>query len=119
MQRLSVLMFLAMFSASSFVQVRAGMMVRWREAAGDVIASYSGSLDLTDYALLPGFFDGDLTVLRNDDDLNALWANIPDGIEVYGQDGDFFVDTGFRTGTLLGAFDPTQQVFGYLSIRSQ
>jgi hypothetical protein len=102
-------------AATSFVQpANASVTVLWSDVGGDVIASYSGTLDLSNYDFTGGFGIDRTGVLigGSGGTENLFRGNVATDDTYYGA-GDFaFVDSGL-TANLEGTFSGTEQAFGF------
>jgi hypothetical protein len=98
---------------ASTTPCKAAVTVTWSSIGGDVIADYTGSLDLAGYEQTD--FYADTTRVWLADNLALFFANVPKISTTHywrrAGGGDLLVD--LKAGDLTGLFDGTKQAFGF------
>src|SRR5215472_16973572 len=94
----------------------ASVTVVWSNSGADVVASYSGTLDLTGYS--SGIFVSDVTDLRLGPTESVFRGNVPiSNFTHFTKPFDAYVDSGLAV-SLFGTFNGAEQPFGFYADRS-
>jgi hypothetical protein len=107
---------LSLFYFVSVGLAQADVTVVWSNSGNGVVASYSGTLDLTGYSR--GIFVSDVTDTTLGASLNIFRGNVPaSGSTHFSKQYDAFVNTDFTIAHRNGTFNGTEQAFGFYTDR--
>jgi hypothetical protein len=91
---------------------QASVTVVWSNNGDDVVASYSGTLDLTGYS--SGSFFSDITGVTLGPSLNIFWGNVPRSDSThFTKQFDAYVDSGLMVPYIEGPVNGAEQAFGF------
>jgi hypothetical protein len=114
MKKIQALLSLLFFVSVDVVQ--ANVTVVWSNSGSDVVASYSGTLDLTGYSS-GGYFHVNLTDIILGP-VNVFRGNVWfGGLTHLSKPYNAFINTGFTTEYHTGIFNGDEQTFGFYSDR--
>jgi hypothetical protein len=95
---------------------RASVTVVWSNSGGDVVASYSGTLDLTGYS--SAIFVSNTTDVRLGPLANVFRGNVPQSASTHlTKPFDAYVDSGLTVPNRFGTFNGSEQAFGFYADR--
>src|SRR5258708_1156663 len=90
----------------------ASVTVVWSNNGGNVVASYSGTLDLKGYST--AIFVSNTTDVRLGPTENVFRGNVPEsGSTHFTKEFDAYVDSGLTVPNHNGAFNGSEQAFGF------